>query len=140
METEYRGEPVAGGTYPAEIWRDFMNAAKTLLEEREAEELRRSGKEPEQVDPAITTEAPPGVPTTPGSTTPAQAEPPAPTGGDPRPETPEAEQPSGGAGDDAPEPAPEPEPAPTPAPAPAPPPTPGGTGGAQPGGAAAPPG
>jgi penicillin-binding protein 1A len=24
METEYRGEPVAGGTYPAEIFRDFM--------------------------------------------------------------------------------------------------------------------
>ena len=141
MQTEYRGEPVAGGTYPAEIWRDFMNAAKTLLEEREAEELRRSGKVPEEVDPAVTTEAPPGVPTTPGSTTPAQAEPPAPTGGDPRPETPEAEQPSGGAGgDDAPEPEPAPEPAPTPAPAPAPPPTSGGTGGAQPGGAAAPPG
>lgn len=24
MEFEYHGEPVAGGTYPAEIWRDFM--------------------------------------------------------------------------------------------------------------------
>ena len=24
METEYHGQPVAGGTYPAEIWRDFM--------------------------------------------------------------------------------------------------------------------
>ena len=24
METEYHGEPVAGGTYPAEIWRDFI--------------------------------------------------------------------------------------------------------------------
>ena len=29
METEYRGEPVAGGTFPAEIWHDFMvNANK----------------------------------------------------------------------------------------------------------------
>ena len=26
MKTEYRGEPVAGGTYPAEIWRAFMTA------------------------------------------------------------------------------------------------------------------
>jgi penicillin-binding protein 1A len=24
MRTEYRGEPVAGGTYPAQIWHDFM--------------------------------------------------------------------------------------------------------------------
>ena len=24
METEYRGRPVAGGTYPAQIWRDFL--------------------------------------------------------------------------------------------------------------------
>ena len=28
MQTEYRGEPVAGGTYPAEIWHDFMLSAK----------------------------------------------------------------------------------------------------------------
>ena len=26
METEYHGEPVAGGTFPAEIWHDFMLA------------------------------------------------------------------------------------------------------------------
>jgi penicillin-binding protein 1A len=24
METEYHGQPVAGGTFPAEIWRDFL--------------------------------------------------------------------------------------------------------------------
>ena len=27
MTTEYRGEPVAGGTYPAQIWHDFMLSA-----------------------------------------------------------------------------------------------------------------
>jgi penicillin-binding protein 1A len=27
MRTEYRGEPVAGGTYPAQIWHDFMLGA-----------------------------------------------------------------------------------------------------------------
>ena len=30
METEYRGEPVAGGTFPAEIWRDFMLSVKKI--------------------------------------------------------------------------------------------------------------
>jgi penicillin-binding protein 1A len=34
METEYRGKPVAGGTYPAEIWRDFMLRVKSLREGR----------------------------------------------------------------------------------------------------------
>jgi penicillin-binding protein 1A len=35
METEYHGEPVAGGTYPAEIWRTFVQAALPLLNESE---------------------------------------------------------------------------------------------------------
>ena len=30
METEYRGEPVAGGTFPAEIWHDFMVTANKI--------------------------------------------------------------------------------------------------------------
>jgi penicillin-binding protein 1A len=34
MEFEYHGEPVAGGTYPAEIWRDFMLRAKKIQEAR----------------------------------------------------------------------------------------------------------
>jgi len=34
METEFNGEPVAGGTYPAEIWRDFMLAADQLEQQR----------------------------------------------------------------------------------------------------------
>ena len=31
METEYHGGPVAGGTYPAEIWRTFMQSALPYL-------------------------------------------------------------------------------------------------------------
>jgi penicillin-binding protein 1A len=38
METEFHGEPVAGGTYPAEIWRDFMFAVAKIREARGHEE------------------------------------------------------------------------------------------------------
>jgi penicillin-binding protein 1A len=34
MDYEYHGKPVAGGTYPAEIWRDFMLRAKKIQEAR----------------------------------------------------------------------------------------------------------
>ncbi|HEV2772149.1 MAG TPA: transglycosylase domain-containing protein [Thermoleophilaceae bacterium] len=34
MKTEFNGEPVAGGTYPAEIWRDFMRAVGELEQKR----------------------------------------------------------------------------------------------------------
>jgi penicillin-binding protein 1A len=34
METEWRGEPVAGGTYPASIWRTFMLAAQSLARQK----------------------------------------------------------------------------------------------------------
>jgi penicillin-binding protein 1A len=37
MEFEYHGEPVAGGTFPAEIWRDFMLRAKKIREARTPE-------------------------------------------------------------------------------------------------------
>jgi penicillin-binding protein 1A len=43
MKTEYRGAPVAGGTYPAEIWRDFVLAA---------DELERS-RNPRPVEPQV---------------------------------------------------------------------------------------
>ena len=136
METEYRGEPVAGGTYPAEIWRDFMKAAKKIVEDREAAQRKKDGKPPKEEEEA-TEEPPPGVPTTPGSTAPAQIEEPAPAGGDQRPETPAAPQEEPATPPPTPE--PDPEPTPTPTPPPTPTPTPGGTGGATPGGAAAPP-
>jgi len=126
METEYRGKPVAGGTYPADIWRDFMVAASKLLQQREAAERERKGLPPK----TDTTPAPlpPGTPTTPGSPEVPQGEPPAPSGGAERPEA--APQPAtggaprqdggsgggggGGGGGEAPEPTPTPTPEPAP--------------------------
>ena len=61
MKTEYHGGPVAGGTYPAEVWHDFMRSWINVREKREAE----SGKEKDE----------PEVPSTPS--TPQQAVPPA---------------------------------------------------------------
>jgi penicillin-binding protein 1A len=60
METEYHGQPVAGGTYPAEIWRDFMLSAIKIRDARAA----ASGK------PAV---PPPGV--TPAPAVPAPVQP-----------------------------------------------------------------
>jgi len=34
MKTEFSGEPVAGGTFPAQIWRDFVLSADELEQER----------------------------------------------------------------------------------------------------------
>ena len=119
METEYRGEPVAGGTFPAEIWRDFMvNANKIRLSRWDKDKKGATGPT-----------GPVGVPTPAQPSTPEEA-----------PEKPkrkkrEAQPPEGG-GQTEPEPqpaepAPTPEPTPTPAPTPAPTPTPppGGGGG-----------
>ena len=120
METEYRGEPVAGGTFPAEIWRDFMLSAKKI----------HAARSPDKKDDEVPV---PG----PVQTTPAPVE----GGGEesqPKRErkpkrTPEQTPEAAPAPDPAtPEPAPEPEPAPAPTPTtpPTPPPGGGGTGGA----------
>jgi penicillin-binding protein 1A len=127
METEYRGDPVAGGTYPAEIWRDFMISVDKIVDDRVNQERASKGLPPRDDDEG---EQPPpaGAPTTPGSPVTPQQEAPTPSGGDPRPEEPAAPA--------QPEPAPEPEAAPEPAPTPAPEPAPapdGGSGGATPG-------
>jgi penicillin-binding protein 1A len=36
MQTEYHGQPVAGGTYPAEVWHDFMVSVKGIRDARAA--------------------------------------------------------------------------------------------------------
>ncbi|MDO9406871.1 transglycosylase domain-containing protein [Patulibacter sp.] len=55
MQTEWQGEPVEGGTFPAAIWGDFMGRAKTILDARDPdrdkrtkndEDLPKEGKEP----------------------------------------------------------------------------------------------
>ncbi|MEA2193836.1 MAG: penicillin-binding protein [Solirubrobacteraceae bacterium] len=51
MRTEYRGEPVAGGTYPAQIWHDFMMSVLQGEQERvtrqcDREALKRKPDEP----------------------------------------------------------------------------------------------
>jgi penicillin-binding protein 1A len=77
MKTEYRGGPVAGGTYPAEIWHDFMTAAIAL-------DLQRH---PNQTSSGSSTTPSTGVPSTPYTpappvaTTPAAPTTPAPQGG-----------------------------------------------------------
>jgi penicillin-binding protein 1A len=37
MKTQFRGGPVEGGTYPAEIWHDFMVQALNILNQRNPE-------------------------------------------------------------------------------------------------------
>jgi penicillin-binding protein 1A len=118
MKTEYRGGEVAGGTFPTEIWHDFMRSWIGIRERREAE----SGKQDDDDDENLPyAPAQPATPQTP-STGPAQPE-----GDSAEEDQPAQRQPSQPQG-----PAPTPEPAPTPVPPPAPAPTPppgGGQGG-----------
>ncbi|MDQ3677664.1 MAG: transglycosylase domain-containing protein, partial [Actinomycetota bacterium] len=58
METEYRGSPVAGGTYPAQIWRDFMLAVIEADQERLARSCaRRKEEHPDDPPPKRCIEA-----------------------------------------------------------------------------------
>ena len=120
MASEYRGEPVAGGTFPAEIWRDFMLAARKIAQDRMNAERARKGLPPKDEETETLPEAPvDGGPVTPAPQQEVPQEAPTPNGGAARPE----QQP------DAPEPQtpePTPEPAPEPAPTPATPPNGGG--------------
>jgi penicillin-binding protein 1A len=115
METEYRGQPVAGGTYPAEIWRDFLLGVKQIRAARD------QGKKTDGAVPA------PQVPVQPAA--PAEQAPSGDAGGNARTKdkktAPADKAPTNGGGGETP-----PTPAePTPAtPTPAPPPS-GGAGG-----------
>ncbi len=125
METEYRGEPVAGGTYPAEIWHDFMLSFRKIADSR---------AEPDD-DEDETTPVPGPVPTLPpadtqqsdGDDSPRERR----RDRDDQPSTPSDE--GTGGGETPATPAPEPEPAPTPTPTPDP------TGGGGTGGGTTPP-
>jgi penicillin-binding protein 1A len=118
METEYNGGPVAGGTWPAIIWRSFMTQAIGIRDTREAEDAADEAAD-DDVDAAPVPVAPTPAPA------PEDAAPePAPT---PKPEKPPA-TPEAPAPPEEP-PAQEP-PAEEPAPAPEQPPTEGGGGAA----------
>jgi penicillin-binding protein 1A len=65
METEYHGQPVAGGTFPAEIWHDFMISVKKIRETRALEQNKGT------TGPT----GPTGVPAAPVTTTPEQPAP-----------------------------------------------------------------
>jgi penicillin-binding protein 1A len=121
MEYEHAGGPVAGGTYPAEIFPDFLTSWLELRQERR---LERGANKDDGTDEGVS----PAIPIEPSDVPPAeQAAPAAPeTDG----ETDQGGTGGGTQGQPAPQnPAPAPEPAPTPAPAPTQPPTGGGDGG-----------
>jgi penicillin-binding protein 1A len=71
MQTEYHGDPVAGGTFPAEIWHDFLLAAIGIRDQR----LVDAGKDPDADDETTTTPVAPGPATTAPSTTPEEGAP-----------------------------------------------------------------
>jgi penicillin-binding protein 1A len=100
MKTEFQGQPVAGGTFPAAIWKTFMDKARSYDDYRE--------EEPEE--PVAPSPAAPSTPGTAEPTTPAPApDDSAPTGeGGTEPEAPAPEAPAPEAAPD--EPAPEQEP------------------------------
>jgi penicillin-binding protein 1A len=67
MLTEYHGSPVAGGTFPAEIWHDFMTSWIKIRDTRKA---AREGKDPSEITTPTTTPV-----VTPTTTAPAQSTP-----------------------------------------------------------------
>jgi penicillin-binding protein 1A len=87
MLTEFAGQPVEGGTYPALIWHDFMVAANAIADERNAKERERKGLPPKAEDQQQTTTTAPVIPTKPspvpegGDSAPVQQQPAAPPGG-----------------------------------------------------------
>jgi penicillin-binding protein 1A len=127
MEYEHAGGPVAGGTFPAEIFHDFMGMWLEMKAERDAARAARKGDDEEDdgttlpAVPSAPTEVVPTEPSAPVETAPETPAPDQGTGGEEAPAAPAPE-------------APPPAPAPTPTTPPAtppttPPPTSGGTGG-----------
>jgi penicillin-binding protein 1A len=65
METEFAGRPVAGGTYPALIYHDFMTAVLKVYLDRTNAQRVKDGKEP------LTPTGPQTTPVVPGTSAPA---------------------------------------------------------------------
>jgi penicillin-binding protein 1A len=75
MLTEFAGEPVEGGTFPALIWHDFMQTADQILDDRVAREREAKGLPP--LDEEEDGPAAPAAPVSPGAPVPAEGEAPA---------------------------------------------------------------
>jgi penicillin-binding protein 1A len=96
MKTEYHGQPVSGGTYPAEIWHDFVTSAISIYDKRHPDEKNTQ-----------TTIVPPApAPSAPAPTAPST------------PQQPPTPEPNDGGDQGATPPQPQPQPAPAPQPAP----------------------
>jgi penicillin-binding protein 1A len=92
METEFRGEPVAGGTYPASIWKTFVEKALEFREYRaEQDDAEDASASPPSTTAAPTTEGP-SVATEPAPSTAAPSTETAPAPAQPAPEQPAPEQ------------------------------------------------
>jgi penicillin-binding protein 1A len=110
METEFHGSPVAGGTYPAEIWHDFMTSWIRIRDARRA----AAGKDDDSGEETL-----PSAPASPAAPAPVQQAPATDTGGtggtgeqDTPGRTPRRPQQPESPPTPAPQPQPEPEPAP----------------------------
>ena len=98
MKTEFRGEPVAGGTFPAGIWKTFMEAVLRIDPQPKEKDDEDEAAVPGATAPTAPAPAAPAAPApeTNGGTqeqAPAQPEQPAP---EDRSDTPPAEQPPTG--------------------------------------------
>jgi len=88
MAHDFGGAPVEGGTYPAEIWHDFVVSANTIADERAAERLARTNERRAkkglppliQTPDGTTTTQPttPAAPVAPSTSTPSTTPAPAP--------------------------------------------------------------
>src|SRR4051794_1262007 len=120
MKTDYRGGPVEGGTYPAEIWHDLMTSWIGIRDTRKTEEAQKKGGD-------STTPSTPVVPSGPSYSPPQQQ---APSKGPSKKAPAQGKQPQRAPSN----PAPQPQTPAQPAPAqPVPPPQGGGGGAAPPG-------
>lgn len=133
MLTEFEGQPVTGGTFPALIWRAFVLQADRIVEHRKAKATgstdSSSAGDTSTFDPGSATGggSGSGTDTTGGGGGPSQDTAPAPQQKAPSsgaPKTPTTPAPT-----PAPKPTPTPTPSPTPAPTPTPPANPSGSGG-----------
>jgi penicillin-binding protein 1A len=69
MSRDFLGGPVEGGTYPAQIWHDFVVATNAILDERAAEELARRNERRAKkgLPPLGSTTTTPSVPVSPAA-------------------------------------------------------------------------